>query len=225
LDAQYCIETAFWRYSDPPATRKIRESLVVEIYNKDSLLTELRYNYAGANFYKTLYDYDTGRNVITERDYDRLGNSLQIRKNTYNAHGKKMSMSFSTANKEGDHFMFKEEYYYNASGERQNIIRTSEGFREPQIVEYKTEMKDGNRIVTESTITKGEKKPAITIMIYNSHNDLIEHRSGNKRYRYEYVYTADGEWISRKVCKKEYKISAWQCTGESTRERKLIPAN
>jgi len=217
---QQTVESTYWRYINGMEERQVKAGVEQEVYDANGLLIEKSHN---NGYNKTVYSYNEKKQKVGEEDFEGIDKPVIKRSYTYNENGQVATMSFPSRNKEGDNFTTTTTYSYDASGRLIKTSTTAEGFREGIIVIYTYENKGDKKIVTQRTSTASGKKLKYLnrTTTYNNKDLVVDEIVGSSAYHYEYIYDAQGEWVTKKVClKQDRALSPWRWQGEYRRVKK-----
>ena len=224
LQAQQTFEFSHWKYSNGLNSKQRKLSSQFEKYDADNLLVERANNFYNDSFYdRTIYVYNNKKQKIAEEDYVRT-NKLVMKKNyEYNDIDLLQLMYWKGRNKVGDSLTWREQYFYDAAGQLVKMIESSDGHYSGLTHLYHYENKGGRKIVTESILMEGKKKVKKIITSYNNKGLIIKIAHNGFNYMtdviYDYEYDAEGNWVKRKACERQSRISPWIWTGEYLRQK------
>jgi hypothetical protein len=215
LQAQYAYKITFWAYNGGAVLKEPKSVFYLELYNSDSLLIEKRSAFSKDDSYSTtIFEYNEKKQKISESEFYFI-NRLSVRRHyEYDSNGLLHSMTYRTRNKKGDTIQIKELYFYSGSGQLIKRSQTASKYHQPEIWTYKYESADNTRKVTELKSRNGKKKPLKKVIIYNERGLIISVKEKGYGAEYRYEYGQNGEWVTKKVCENQGKLTPWICRGE-----------
>ncbi|HEV7782420.1 MAG TPA: hypothetical protein VGO58_14195 [Chitinophagaceae bacterium] len=216
--AQYTIETVFYPYRNGELIKNSKGEVATEVYNAANQIVERRSAHFANQNRKTLYTYNEKGKLAMEEDFLNDSSTMK-RYYQYNEKDQLATMSYKTYNKKYNDFDLVEYYFYDFEGRLETVKRTSGGYSDNQTVTYKYETRRGQNLCIELTQSDHSKKPFKRTTAYNEKGLIISHSIDGNKYKYEYEYDEKGEWVKRRVCRKQSGGGSWQWTGESIRRR------
>jgi len=218
VKAQKIYEITFWDYNRPATKNKIKSVTSVEIYDADGLLVELRTGpLSSSSCNRTVFVYNANKQKISDSEY-YFGNNLRVARNyEYDENGKLKAITYKSRNKKGERFTVTESFFYNENGLLTLKTKTGDCCVSPEKWGYTYEEKGDTKKITESWYWENKKNPKKKVTVYNSKGLLINETVDGRFTRYEYQYGDDGEWMVKKVCARDLKITPWICKGEYKR--------